>query len=163
MNAAVSDLSHLFKLHKADHIWADQVHVPQHLQSKCLGSAHPHGFTGLKSSADHSQHNSLPIYFQTSYFQTSYFTSTENSGSLIYFYYCLIRFTLSFITFPNRKSWKDFCFFHCWKHNANSLQGLQDLTSILNDSLLYLSVSSNITQNCLFKKKRVIITSCHTV
>lgn len=42
-------------------------------------------------------------------------TSTENSGSLVYFYYCLIWFTLSFITFPNTRSWDDFCFVHLLK------------------------------------------------
>ena len=73
----------------------------------------------------------LPCYFQPS----SYFTFTESSGSLIYFYYWLIWFILSLI-FPKSRSQKDFCFVHCWKHNANPLQGLQGLTSILNDQVV---------------------------
>lgn len=155
MHATVPDLSHLNCMKQMIYEQSKFMFSSTYRAS----NAHPHGFTGFKSSADHSQHNLLPFYFQTS----SYFTSTENSGSLVQFCYCLLWFTLSFITFPNIRGWEDFCFVHFWKHNANSLQGLQDLTRILSDSLLYLSVSSNITQNCLFTKKGVTITSCHTV
>lgn len=82
---------------------------------------------------------------------------------LVYFYF--IWFTLSLIIFPNSRSRKNFCCVHCWKHNANFLQGRRGLTSILNDKavLLDLLTSSNVTQDCLFKKKIVTITSCQRV
>lgn len=89
---------------------------------------------------------SLPFYFQIS----SYFTSTKNSGSLIYFYYCLIWFTLSLSTTAGAER---ISALFTVENNANSLQGLQDLTSILNDSLLYLSVPSNITQIVYLKRR----------
>lgn len=115
---------------EADHIQADQVHVPQPLREQVLGLCPSSCIYWLRELCCPQP---TPIH-QPFYFQPSpYFTSTESSGSLISFYYCLVWYILSFIIFPNSRSWKDCRFVHYWKHNANFLQGLWGLTSILND------------------------------
>lgn len=121
---------------------------PGHLQSKCLGFAHPLGFTAFEHSAVHSKH-------QFTHLSISNLHPISLPVKVLAVHFCLTGSILSFIIFPNSRNWKDFCCVHCWKHNTNPLQSLWGLTSALNNKVAcYICQCPALSHKIVYWKRR---------